>query len=339
MTDFDWSQVPVERRPEVRRRIAVLDRFLAIANPSAQDRRLAAEDIGVSSSMFSALTRAWARDKNPAHLPGAHTRSRDRPAGRSVPPGTEPIIAAVLQELGPVDPSRGIREVEARCQAAGLKSPTRPTLRRRFRMAADPDAPCPSQLMIQGLTIDSCALDLPTTFRESLRAPVVTAAFAEPGGRIVGYRCAFERHSGKGAATLVRNLIRTEPLLLDLNIAITAAHALEWRLLIELLNDGGVAAETRIQSPSREFRRLVGESLGGVRLAQRRTTNPAADLRARAKPLAEATARDIVAEAIGIHNSKRAVPLRPHKANTPSAFPARLDALLEWYLALPEQAD
>jgi hypothetical protein len=338
VTDFDWSEIPVDRRPEVRRRIAILDRFFAIENPSAEDRRLAAEEIGISASMFSTLARAWARSKNPAHLPGARTRSHDRPAGRSVPPGTEAIIAAVIRELGPaVEPSEGIREVEARCQAAGLKAPTRPTLRRRFRMAADPDGPAPPQ-PTEGLTIDSCALDLPTLVGDDLRLPVVTAAFAEPGGRIIGYRCTFERHSAKAAATLIRDLIRAEPFPLAPQIVLVAAFELEWRLLGELLRDCGFATEQRIKMASREFRRLVGESLGGVRLAQRKTTDPSADPKAIVKPLAEATAFEVVAEAICIHNSKRPAPSLPHMEDAPPV-PARLDALLAWHLAMPEQPD
>jgi hypothetical protein len=202
-------------------------------------------------------------------------------------------------------------------------------------MAADPGVPIAAT---EGLTIDSCALDLPTLFDKAFRLPVVTAAFAKPSGRIICYRCTFERRSAKDAAAVLRQLIEAEQSLVAFEIALVAAPGFEWRLLAEMLRDCGVGTEERLKMASREFRRLVGETLGGVRLAQKRTIDPVVDPSSAVKPLAEATALEIIAEAVFTHNSKRTKHSVPQSTNSVPGL-RRLCALLEWYLIMPDQSE
>jgi hypothetical protein len=91
-------QVPVARRAEVRRRIAILDAFLALAVPTPKDRATARERIGVSRSMFEALLRIRRETTDPAALPGARVGSAERAVGGQVAPNVAVLIDASLAE-------------------------------------------------------------------------------------------------------------------------------------------------------------------------------------------------------------------------------------------------
>ena len=73
MRQFDWTGVPPDRQPEIRRRIEILERFLAIPKPTPDQRRQARAELGVSRPMFYVLLGAWTRHRKPSDIPGAKT--------------------------------------------------------------------------------------------------------------------------------------------------------------------------------------------------------------------------------------------------------------------------
>lgn len=75
------DQVDPERRAEVARRIAVLDRYLAIVSPDRADDAAHAEAIGVGIGQFMRLIRIWRRHRRAELLPGA--RERAAPASKA----------------------------------------------------------------------------------------------------------------------------------------------------------------------------------------------------------------------------------------------------------------
>lgn len=135
--DLDWSGVPAGLLTEVKRRVAILEAYLALTKPTANDRREAMTQLGVRHAMFYRMLRYWKQTRNPAGLPGAR---RDKCAGRNrklLPPTLEQIIAEVLASLGPsARPEAIVAEVRARCSAAGVRPPSRMTIRHRRRNAA-----------------------------------------------------------------------------------------------------------------------------------------------------------------------------------------------------------
>jgi hypothetical protein len=135
--NLDWSGVPAGLLAEVKRRVAILEAYLALPKPTKKDRSDAMSQLGVRHAMFYRMLRAWKQTRNPAELPGAR---RDKCAGRNrklLPPTVEQIIAEVLVSLGPgARPETIVTEIRARCSAAGVRPPSRMTIRHRRRNAA-----------------------------------------------------------------------------------------------------------------------------------------------------------------------------------------------------------
>lgn len=135
--DLDWRGVPAGLLTEVKRRVAILEAYLALPKPTKNDRREAMSQLGVRHAMFYRILRDWKQTRNPAELPGAR---KDKCAGRNrklLPPRVEQIIAEVLASLGPsARPEAIVAEIRARCSAAGVRPPSRMTIRQRRRVAA-----------------------------------------------------------------------------------------------------------------------------------------------------------------------------------------------------------
>lgn len=77
---MDLSDIDPERRREVMRRVAILDRYLAIQIPDAVDDVAFAGEMGVGVGQFLRLARIWRESRRPELLPGARGRRR---AGRT----------------------------------------------------------------------------------------------------------------------------------------------------------------------------------------------------------------------------------------------------------------
>lgn len=79
----DLLQVPPYRRDEIRRRVAVVERYLA--NQSGPAATAAAKELGMGQTAFYMLVKAWRERNSAIHLPGAgapraehHGLSRNR---------------------------------------------------------------------------------------------------------------------------------------------------------------------------------------------------------------------------------------------------------------------
>lgn len=135
--DLDWSGVPAGLLTEVKRRVAILEAYLALPKPTENDRSEAMSQLGVRHAMFYRILRHWKQTRNPAELPGAR---RDKCVGRNrklLPPRAEQIVAEVLASLGPsAAPETIVAEIRARCSNAGVRPPSRMTIRQRRRAAA-----------------------------------------------------------------------------------------------------------------------------------------------------------------------------------------------------------
>jgi hypothetical protein len=133
--DLDWSSVPQSRRAEVRRRIEIIDGYLRLANPTAEDRTRAMAQVGVRLTMFQNLVSAWRRTRDPAQFPGARGPTRSR-TGRRLPREVEALIQETVADLGAAAEEREvIDEVRRRCLAAGLPVPSKVTIQQRQRRA------------------------------------------------------------------------------------------------------------------------------------------------------------------------------------------------------------
>ena len=77
-SDDDLGSIAPERRAETARRIAILDRYGAIAMPDAEDDARHAEEMGVGTGQFLRIARIWRLHHRPDLLPGATTVRRER---------------------------------------------------------------------------------------------------------------------------------------------------------------------------------------------------------------------------------------------------------------------
>jgi hypothetical protein len=131
LDQLDLSHVPPERREEVRRRIEIIDRYLAIQRATPEDRARAIAQLGLGKTMFRMIVTAWRRTRDPAQVAGAQRSSRAG-AGRHLRPEVDGIIEEVLSHLGPSSPDKLIfAEVARRCSAAALPAPSKDTVQHR----------------------------------------------------------------------------------------------------------------------------------------------------------------------------------------------------------------
>jgi len=90
----DLTGVPSERHAETMRRVEILRRYVAIENPTAEDERSFAEELGLSEHMLWRLATAWLAHRRAAALPGARGPADWTPEQRR---------EAARDALGPVD--------------------------------------------------------------------------------------------------------------------------------------------------------------------------------------------------------------------------------------------
>lgn len=135
--EIDWSAVPAGLLSEVKRRVAILEAYLALPKPTKDDRKAAMSQLGVGQAMFYRMLGQWKDSRNPAELPGARRNKCVARNPKLLAANVEQIIADTLENLGPdARPEVIVREIRARCGDAGVRAPSRMTIRQRRRAAA-----------------------------------------------------------------------------------------------------------------------------------------------------------------------------------------------------------
>lgn len=342
MEDLDWGSVPPSRRSEVRRRIAILDGFAAIASPSEEDRLEAMRRLGIGRASFYRLIHIWKTRRDPALLPGANGRRSGRGKGVSLDPRIAAIIDEAIATVGAASAPLDLeREVTRLCEAAGLEPPSPAPIRRlrREKLLADVGLLEPV-LSEPSVIVDSCALDLPAVLSKRGTLPVVTAAFLQPEGWIAAYAVEDRAPTLAIALSVLRDLLSSDaqPRALVLHPEDTAP----WRIATEALAAVGVPASGHVRHEyGTMFGRIVGDSLGGLPLKPRHTRRPLVEGRSRYAGRDEAL--DRINEGVAIHNELRHGPTThdgavAHDARAVfgigSATP-RLVAALTWLNLMP----
>jgi hypothetical protein len=125
MKELDLSGVDPLRRAEVLRRIGVLDRYLGLSDPIATDAASHADEIGIGVQQFYRLARIWRIHRDPG-LVGAGKRGGRRTRRGGVASEAATIVADVIRETGAqASQSIILERVAERCEAAGVKAPSR----------------------------------------------------------------------------------------------------------------------------------------------------------------------------------------------------------------------
>ncbi|GMM94532.1 hypothetical protein [Qipengyuania sp. MTN3-11] len=145
------------RQALVRRRIRVLDRYGALANPSPQDREEAAAELGLKPAGFLRLHRVWQGMRNPLDL--ASVGGPRGPVGRRPHEGDDFVRKniALIADSQPM--SSQIASIRALAEEAGVKVRSHVSLAKLIEELRTKGG-SPSQDR-SGLFLDHVALDIP----------------------------------------------------------------------------------------------------------------------------------------------------------------------------------
>ncbi len=127
----DLSLVEPALRPEVLRRVTVLEEFTRSRGPAA--RRKACDALGISHHQLYLLARAWTARRRAEDITLRATK-RHRPT--TLPPEVLRIIGEVADLMPDANGVETAREAERRIIDAGFTPPTRPTIGKYIREAS-----------------------------------------------------------------------------------------------------------------------------------------------------------------------------------------------------------
>lgn len=333
MEELDWSDVPVSRRAETSRRIAVLRRYLAIVDPTPADRDAAQAELGVGRATFYNLVRAWTKSGRPADLPGAAAPKEGRRRGPALADGVAEAIETAMRTLpGSASLAEIHREVARLCALTGTRPPSVDPIARRLR---EREAERPVHLVgspRRSLVVDSCALAIPTRIGRRVALPVVTAVFQEEDGRIAAHHVDFAPPTATTGISLLEPLFRRR--VGNDRVLLNPWNAPGWSIVMHALEPAGMqkVGDPSSRVPGGMFADLANGHLGGLPLARKSTLDPEADSTSgRPRPEVE----ELIARAIEIHNSARAGIAETDEDGASIKREAVLQ-ILRWLIQMPQ---
>lgn len=175
MSEADFSGIDPARVPEARRRVAALNAYLALDNPSRADIIRYAASIGISRIQFGRLVRVWRNHRDARLLVIGKRGAATRDYG--IAPRAKEIAEQVIADLGADAPLPKVSsEVDARCAAANVRPPSRGTIWnyiRKARAAVATPAAGPPRIAISRMWFHMPVADLPKGAMPTLLAAVL----------------------------------------------------------------------------------------------------------------------------------------------------------------------
>lgn len=200
----DMFGVDPARRPEIRRRVAIVREFAALHRPPEKVRRAYARRMGLSESQFMHLVQVWRVHREAVSLPGARSRlATKRP--RRIAAASLDVARQAIEELGPLARRKDVLEkVASRCRELDLVKPSDSTIsnmlaeaRAAYGTAAD---------MEPELLIDECTIKLPVQGNGGVVMPRVLLAVLLPERRIVACEISFDPEQAPALGGLMRKV-------------------------------------------------------------------------------------------------------------------------------------
>lgn len=334
--DNPWEGLTAVKRVQLKQRIAVLDQFLSLLKPTPEERATAIETLGISRAAFYNLIAVWRKHRDPRLLRTAH---RTRPPGNrktGVPlnPIAEGMMELAIRKTGADKSTSAIFDAYVElCRQADVASASEETLRRRHREVAKWLTPPGTGAMI---TVDHCALNLAVEIGARKVLPVVTAAFLEPEGIILSHTIDYIAPVASNAARALWEAIDGEGQAREINLHLFETPA--WGIMGQAIVAAGLPQPMRrtARLPAYDFRRIVGHSFAGIRLAPRRTMDPDVTRIDGYVAVDAMLHGEIIREAVLAHNEERGL-LRP--SDRPKVgvgpFTGRLREALGWIMDMP----
>lgn len=299
----DLSGVDPVRWPEIRRRVAILDEFVALRRPSAGTRSRYAERLGLSGSQFLHLARVWRIKRDPASIPGARSRIAVKRRPR-LPAASTQVAREVIDDLGPFARRRDVlAAVAERSRSAGVSPPSDTTVTKM--LAAARTQASPADHLTPELLIDGCSVKLPVVCGEEVVMPRVLVAVALPERRIVAADIGFGPERPPSLTRLMER-VRTASVADGTPLRVRAPHVTS----AERASIGAIPPEHARNLPT--LARLLGDRISdlGIIHQEGKARHARSLVGARhASPLAPADAVRAIDDAIAAHN--RGVPAIP----------------------------
>lgn len=294
MTSLDLTGVDPVRWTEIRARVEVIERFLAIGAPTERDRLTHAAELGLHRTQFMKLVRAWKAHGSAAGIAGAKPlRQKVRIGWRALPEASERLMRETLEAFGPdVKPVTAAAAVTKALAEKGLPLPDRSTVWRRLMTIRQARG---SVAGAGDVVVAECRVRLPMLSDRGIVMPSLLMAACTCDGRILtAIMLQEEMADAERLGHMVRNLT-SGPVTVDKTYANGVGGPPEARALVS----PGVARST--------LARVIGRRIGKLELQFNRTTFTADRLlkTKEDRPLEPDDARKVVEDAIGNHNASR----------------------------------
>lgn len=199
---YDLTFVAPDRRDEVRRRIAAVERFIAAPGRAAAEA--AASDLGLRAAQFYNLVRAWRESGLPEAIAG-----RSAPRNRS--PGIDrrllDLIDKVVVGNGRAPASDIIGHVAREARASRIPLPDPGTLALNVRRKR-PLLLTEEVRSMYDLVVDHTVLDLPVDFGGGVRRPLATLAIDVAADAVVGLAISPATPSSAATAAAILDALR-----------------------------------------------------------------------------------------------------------------------------------
>ena len=296
MEHITMNGVAPMRWNEMRRRVAALQAYAAIAKPTTEDRENAANSLDLSANQFKRLMRSWRLHKDPASLNGAGKPERKR-AHRSdgLDDAVLDIIDAAIQLHGASEvPAVISNTVWSECDRRSRDRPSNGTIWNSVREARRTTGSLKD--VAHAIIVGRAWAELPVADFENddiLIRPELLVALEVPERRIVGWACDL-------------NTVKP-PLLTDLpELSRRSPPLIVTRL------DAGLSEETPDNDnvvisgdANARFARMIGPAIANIPLAFRLPrSNPSRLLTSKLdSPLNPDDARLAIKYAVEVHNS------------------------------------
>lgn len=310
MSEIDLSGVAPLRRAETRRRIIIIQEYLSLTNPKAEDRTAAAESLGVGTQQFMNLVRAWRLhgEANAIAKAGAKAGAPRRPRKRGLPPSTRTAAEDALRAL-PASASHqeAIAAVHAMCRQRETRTPSDSMisyLRLAIRQSGEVVGGEP------GLVIGRAIVGLPMLESRVLTLPEIVLGVDGSDGRIVA--AALVRPGACAPKDFASAVCAAGPNSDSVRIGSDDA------MLAEALSHAQIISRF---ASGRLLAKVLGRGVQGVRLSYGplASTDPKRALRAKAdSPLDLRETLETLEAVLSAHNASRCARTQFLRAHHPS---------------------
>ncbi len=188
MSEPDFSGIDPLRVPEARRRIAVLERYLALPDPTTADAVSFGEEIGLSRWQLQRLAAVWRDHRDPNLIIVGRRKTKPKRDYGIAKRAIEIANGVIAQAAADASVSSIASIIEARCVDENVAPPSRPTVYtyvRKARTAAPASGP-------PRIVIGRMWFQIPISDQPAETMPTLLAAIMLPEGVVIAHQLSID---------------------------------------------------------------------------------------------------------------------------------------------------